>query len=293
MLSRDMAIHRLRVEQEAVDQLSTSIFQLTLTNESASAAQSAPTIPNSQHIQSIASEIHSLIQPCDRLAEPAQDVSKCIPSVPTVPRPQHPQSASSRTAQMSERSPYTQRALQTLKSIQNDMHDVAGSIAPEEMRQASHAFHNHLNPVRRVTPSIKALKDSVKKELDEFDSGIPPTNVLTVYNTGEHVLFWFLCTPDCYFTENHFHFPLCENDTVAQVCIFLAVVCFVVMGVSHCEGEFILGMTLVILRATFEHGGRAPSIIEEEVLLQIPTTIPGLLKKVNLDACTVTYAVCP
>ena len=63
------------------------------------------------------------------------------------------------------------------------MQTVVGNIAPEEKHKASHAFHDCLNLVCHVMPAIKALKDSIKKELDELDSGIPPTNVLIVYNT--------------------------------------------------------------------------------------------------------------
>ena len=97
MLSQDAAIHTLRVKQEVVDQLSASVFQLSLANELASATLLVPTIHNPQHIQSIALEIHSLIQPHVRPAEPAQGVSRHIPSTPTIPN-QHIHSASSRTA---------------------------------------------------------------------------------------------------------------------------------------------------------------------------------------------------
>ena len=93
--------------------------------------------------------------------------------------------------------------------------------------------------------------------------------------------------------ENHFCFPLCEYDAVVQVSLFLAIVCSVVMGVSHREGEFVLGMIMIVLRTSFERGGRVLSIAEEDILLQVPTTVPTLLNRINLDAHVTTYAVCP
>ena len=54
----------------------------------------------------------------------------------------------------------------------------------------------------------------------------------------------------------------------------------------------ILGMILVILRTTFEYKG-AISTNDEDILLQILSTIPGLLNKLDLGVSTTVYAVCP
>ena len=64
-LSRDMAIHRLRVEQEAMDQLSASIFKLSVMDKVASVSPSPSlSLPDSCDIETIAAELSSLVQPC-------------------------------------------------------------------------------------------------------------------------------------------------------------------------------------------------------------------------------------
>ena len=67
----------------------------------------------------------------------------------------------------------------------------------EEMHQASRAFHNRLDAVWHDVPTVKVLKDSIKEELDNFDSKISlmtSTKALLTYSTGEcsnQALSWF------------------------------------------------------------------------------------------------------
>ena len=164
MLSRDMAIHRLRVEREAMDQLSASVFKLSVTDEMASASPSPSlSLPDSRDIETIAAELSSLVQPC--------------PDGPTLLADQE-----------ASKSPYTRRAIRALESIRDDICGVVKDAPPEEMRQASRAFHDRLDAVRRDVPTVKALKDGIKEELDDFDSKIPlttSTEALPTYDTGE------------------------------------------------------------------------------------------------------------
>ena len=135
-------IHRQKVEQMAVDSLAASVFQLLLVDSEilASSQTRNPTPTHSPDIKAIVLEITDLL---------------------------HPPSLNQDTR---EHNLQTRRAIRALESIRDDIHSASNSASPEEARRASSAFHDRLNVVRRETESIRALKDVVKRDLDNFNS---------------------------------------------------------------------------------------------------------------------------
>ena len=164
ILSWEMVMHRLRVEWEAMDQLSASVFKLLVMDKMASVSPSPSlSLPDSRDIEMIAAELRSLVQPC--------------PDGPTLV-----------AGQEASKSSYTWRAIRVLESIHNDICGVVKDAPPEEMCQVSCTFHDRLDAVRHDVLTVKALKDGIKEELDDFDSKIPlmtSTKALPTYDTGE------------------------------------------------------------------------------------------------------------
>ncbi|KAF8588017.1 hypothetical protein K439DRAFT_1336367, partial [Ramaria rubella] len=88
------------------------------------------------------------------------------------------------------------------------------------------------------TPSINKRKEELEKgltcleaQITEIRAGTPQESFEPIqYNSG-HLLAS----------------PIDRLDEVAQITMFLAVVCTIIMGVSHCAGDFILGIMSVLL----------------------------------------------
>jgi Transposase family tnp2 len=80
---------------------------------------------------------------------------------------------------------------------------------------------------------------------------------------------------------------------VAQLMMFIVVVCNVMMGVSRRLGDFLLGLLTVTLRCAFLDNSTNLSLRQQSILSQIPRTMDTVLSKFNLDSKTTTYAVCP
>ena len=81
-------------------------------------------------------------------------------------------------------------------------------------------------------------------------------------------------------------------DHITQVSIFLGIVCIVIMGISHQDGDFILKLLNMLLYLAFMTGGPMhPN--GEEVMKQMPQEIQSLLSKFDLESCTIIYAVYP
>ncbi|KAF8582884.1 hypothetical protein K439DRAFT_1244912, partial [Ramaria rubella] len=87
--------------------------------------------------------------------------------------------------------------------------------------------------------------------------------------------------------------PIDRSDEVAQITMFLAVVCTIIMGVSCHVGDFILGITSVLLSLAWrnKHGTLDPP--QANVLVQVPKTVATALSRFDLDGRITIYAVCP
>jgi hypothetical protein len=87
--------------------------------------------------------------------------------------------------------------------------------------------------------------------------------------------------------------PINRHDPIAQITMFIAVVCNVMIGVSRRFGDLILGLLTILLRWSFYDAANNLTFRQQDILKQIPLTLVTALKKFNLDSQTTTYAVCP
>lgn len=94
--------------------------------------------------------------------------------------------------------------------------------------------------------------------------------------------------------DHHFTSTIGQFDVLAQVTMFLAVVCTVLMGISRRDGDFLLGLLQIVLTLAFQPlDGRMMRPQHQDILTQIPDSIRTALSKFDLDAKTTTYAACP
>jgi hypothetical protein len=82
-------------------------------------------------------------------------------------------------------------------------------------------------------------------------------------------------------------------DEIAQVALFIGVMCKVVMGISRQGCDFIMRLISVLLFLMFRRSDGSLSSSHENVLRQIPTTFKTALTKFHLPGKTVAYAICP
>jgi hypothetical protein len=80
---------------------------------------------------------------------------------------------------------------------------------------------------------------------------------------------------------------------IAQVSVFLGVVCSVIIGVSRRAGDFIMGVLFVLLSLVFWDKNGGHNAFGSNTLSQIPFSIDEALSRFDLDGRTTTYAVCP
>ncbi|KAF9523954.1 hypothetical protein CPB83DRAFT_728688, partial [Crepidotus variabilis] len=93
--------------------------------------------------------------------------------------------------------------------------------------------------------------------------------------------------------EHHFNPPVDAQSSIAQMTMFIAVVCTVIMGISRNMTNMILGLMTLQLRFAFEYSTGKCDVRQEAVLDQIPSTIETILSKFNLDGKKTILAACP
>ncbi|KAG2738848.1 hypothetical protein P692DRAFT_20758511, partial [Suillus brevipes Sb2] len=135
--------------------------------------------------------------------------------------------------------------------------------------------------VKRKAELVVARKESIMLEMDaletQFNSCKPSARDLPVE----------------FDTDVHYQSPVNRYDEIAQVALFIGVMCKVVMGVSRRGCDFIMGLISVLLFLTFRRSDGSLSSSHENVLRQIPTTFETALTKFHLTGKTVAYAICP
>lgn len=96
------------------------------------------------------------------------------------------------------------------------------------------------------------------------------------------------------FTAHLYTSTIGQLDVIAQVAVFLGVVCSVIMGVSRRDGDFIMQLLNIILHAAFySFGELVMQPRHHDIIAQVPTSITKALSLIDLNAATTTYAVCP
>ena len=94
--------------------------------------------------------------------------------------------------------------------------------------------------------------------------------------------------------DHHYRHPIDCCDEVAQVSIFLGVLCSVILGISRRASDLIMGLISLVLRLAFRDPTDGnTSVLGERTMAQVPTTIRGALSRFNLHHGTTVFATCP
>jgi hypothetical protein len=92
--------------------------------------------------------------------------------------------------------------------------------------------------------------------------------------------------------DHHYEVPADRCNSIAQVCIFLGVVCSVIMGVSRRGGDLIMSLIAIIVHLVYQNNP-GNETRHADTLAQIPSSITAALSMLNLDGQSTIYAVCP
>jgi hypothetical protein len=168
--------------------------------------------------------------------------------------------------------------------------------AENEVSRLQSALEN----IKRNTPSVEQKKSSLTPLLSQLDSRImelksiyPPKNDQPLqYNSGTCSYVPYFFASDI-LTDHHFDLPINHYDSVAQLTMFIAIVCNVIMGVSRRMGDMIINLLSILVSWAFRDRQGNLSAKELSTLGQIPLTMATVFSKFNLDGQTTTYAVCP
>lgn len=94
-------------------------------------------------------------------------------------------------------------------------------------------------------------------------------------------------------SDHYFDSPVDSLLPIAQVTMFLAVACSVMMGVSRRFGDFIMKMLAFNLRVAFEetNAGKNLTLTQDSILTGLPRTIETALAHFDLGVKTTTFEV--
>ena len=157
-----------------------------------------------------------------------------------------------------------------------------------------------LENIKRNVPSIEQKKSSLSRLLSQLDSRIaelqsiyPPKNDQPLqYNSGTCSYVPYFSASDN-LTDHHFDLPVNRHDSVAQLTMFIAIVCKVIMGVSRRMGDMMINLLSILVSWAFRDRQGNLGAKQSSILSQIPLTMETVFSKFNLDGQTTTYAVCP
>lgn len=90
--------------------------------------------------------------------------------------------------------------------------------------------------------------------------------------------------------EHHYEIPVNCSNEIAQVSIFLGIVCSVIMGASRWAGDLIMSLVFLLLDLAFQNKDGGYSALDSNTLSQIPISIDDALSRFNLDGHTTIYA---
>ncbi|KAF8591807.1 hypothetical protein K439DRAFT_1611075 [Ramaria rubella] len=141
-----------------------------------------------------------------------------------------------------------------------------------------------MEAITRCTPHIDHCKTELSNKLDQIDAHIIELRCLMPASSLE---------PVCYDSDHHFNSIVDHTNEVAQVTMFLAIICVVIMDVSRPAGDLIMGLLSLILNLAWkkQDGSLAPRQVH--ILAQIPMSVTTALLRFTLDGRVTIYAVCP
>ena len=93
--------------------------------------------------------------------------------------------------------------------------------------------------------------------------------------------------------DHYYQHTIDHCSDIAQVSLFIGVLCSVILSISHRAAELIMGLLHLVLRLAFTPTvGGEMSILQQNTLEQIPMNITSALSRFNLHPSTTVYATC-
>jgi len=86
--------------------------------------------------------------------------------------------------------------------------------------------------------------------------------------------------------DHHYQHPVDHCSDIAQVSLFIGVLCSVILSISRRAANLIMGLLFLVLRLAFmPAAGGEMTILQWNTLKQIPTNITSALSRFNLHPC--------
>ena len=252
--------------------------------------------------------INNIIGPMERLSV------RPTPGVSPLPCSSGGSSTTTRSSNLTrretkrERSAYTKKAHLVLSHVERGVHSCLTALSNVESNvelvpiERDIALLQHsFNSVTRKVPSIDARKQTLDLSLSQVDvlfqklqARYPAVAVgPIVYDTCMSIRpSGFNSLPDT-LIGHHFELPVNSHNPVAQLTMFIAVVCTVIMGLSRQMGNLVLNLVKLTLSWALQDSERNLTERQASILNQIPTTVETVLSKFNLDGKTTVFATCP
>jgi hypothetical protein len=232
------------------------------------------------------------------------DEATSSPSPPSPPKDPAPTPESKFDKR--ERSERTRTVLKVLTSVDTQVGALWNNLLTKPTHEVLRDVESRLvhlgsvvDKVTRSTPSIDTKKEETFTLLRRLESRVlewrvivpqPKGNPLAISNGKP--LFLNSYTGSHFTIDHNWDRPIDRYSATAQIAIFLAVVCSVVMGVSRNGGNLIMSIITYLLYTGFSAKGKA-TISEERIVSELPDSITDALSKFNFDGKTTIYAVCP
>lgn len=297
-----------RAEEATVD-LATQVFALTVTDE-------GPDIDSQpSKLWSSRDEFQAEARAPNITLPPFQDVMGSITRIvtapsPSVSEPSHQQPQSTREPvrlPRRERNRATSKALQHLQNIElrvcaairqlldPQFVDVLPDVESELicLRQAFNKITRHSTLVNDRKQQVVSILDDLEARVTTYRAFRPTIQGPLHYNSGDRNIFLLHRRYSNLHPDHHFEIPIERCDVIAQVAIFLGVICTVMMCVSRRFGDLIMGTVNLMLGLALRNRDGTYSASHSNIHAQIPSSIEQALTRFNLEGHTTTYAVCP
>jgi hypothetical protein len=208
-----------------------------------------------------------------------------------------------------ERSRHTKKTLENLRNIKQriphcraKLSTLLSDTALGEVESELSGLRTAIEKVTRRTPTIDMVKKDILLDLERLEARVAEFKILTPHvsteparvSCGKSICFSFrVVLPTNILLDYIYQSTVDRLDEIAQVSMFLGVVCTVIMGISRRAGDLVMGLVYLILQMAWTKGDGSVDLLHKNTLAQVPTTITAALSKFNLDGRVTIYAVCP
>ncbi|KAF8592417.1 hypothetical protein K439DRAFT_1610223 [Ramaria rubella] len=187
-----------------------------------------------------------------------------------------------------ERSRHTTKVLSHLTAIatritlcQDKLQGLPSDKVLCDVEDEVSCYRATMEAITRHTPRIDHRKTELSNKLDQIDARIIELRCLMPASSLE---------PVCYDSDHHFNSIVDHTNEVAQVTMFLAIICVVIMGVSRPACDLIMGLLSLILNLAWKNKDGSLAPWQAHILAQIPMSVTTVLLRFHLDGCVTIYA---